>query len=366
MNEHAGVVAGWSAAGESPAMALGRLTVDRDALRANFRLVQGDAPRTAAVIKANGYGLGALPVFETLHEEGCRDFFVATLGEGEALRRARREERVYVLSGPLDDEGAETMVAADLTPVLNDETQVARWRHYRHRPVAVHVDTGMHRLGFPHDALRPALFEGLDVRVVLSHLANADVPGDPMNRRQVERFERVRSAFPGALTSLANSAGALAGVASEMPRAGIALYGGSPFSTRPNPMRTVATLQAKVVALRDVAAGETVGYGGTYTARRKTRIAVLGVGYADGVPRGLASDAEVACRGMRLPVVGRVSMDLMHIDVSAIAETVALGDWVEIFGSTVGLDEVAAWSGTISYEILTRIGPRVRRIFRGR
>ena len=343
-----------------------RLTVDLGALRANYRHLVRVAPCPAAVIKADGYGLGAKPAFEALREEGCRDFFVGTVEEGLELGLSLRDVRVYVLSGPVDDAGAETMAARDLIPVLNDEIQVRRWQPYRDLPVAVHVDTGMHRLGFPYDALEPALFDNLNVRVVVSHLACADDPADSMNRLQIARFERVRAMFPGAMTSLSNSAGALAGVVSDLPRAGIALVGGNPFATRPNPMKPVATLEAKVVALREVDRGERIGYGGTYTTNAKTCIAVLGVGYADGVPRGLSDEAEVACRGTRLPIIGRVSMDLTHIDATAMQGGLALGDWVEVFGPTVGVDEVAAWSGTISYEVLTRMGHRVGRRYRYR
>ena len=338
-----------------------RLTVDLGALRANYRHLAEAAPCTAAVVKANGYGTGARPAFAALCAEGCRDFFVATLEEGVELRRASAEPRIYVFSGPLDDGGAQTMAQTSLTPVLNDEIQVRRWTPYRELPVAVHVDTGMHRLGFPWDALSADPFEDLNVRVVLSHLANADEPADPMTDRQIDRFSRARTVFPGAITSLANSAAALSGVASDMTRVGIALYGGNPFATRPNPMRPVATLEARVLALRQVGGGEPVGYGGTHTTTAETCIAVLGIGYADGVPRVLSSEAQVAWQGSRVPVVGRVSMDLMHIDATAVVDGIAVGDWVEIFGPTVGLDEIAAWAGTISYEILTRIGTRVRR-----
>ena len=186
-----------------------------------------------------------------------------------------------------------------------------------------------------------------------------------MNKRQVDRFEAVRALFPNASGSLANSAGALAGIGSGMTRAGIALYGGNPFATRPNPMSPVATLEARVVALRTVAAGEPIGYGGTYTTEQATRIAVLGAGYADGIPRGLSADARVALGGCRLPVVGRVSMDLLHVDASDVGSGIALGDWVEVFGRTVGIDETAAWAGTISYEVLTRMGSRLQRSYIG-
>lgn len=344
---------------------LARLVVDLHALRENYRHVAEVGGRTAAVVKANAYGLGAVRVAEALGREGCRDFFVATLAEGIAVRGASRDVNIFVFSGPVDAGCAAAMVQHGLTPVINDETQLERWREHRETPIAVHVDTGMRRLGFDHATLSVAMFDGFNVGWVLSHLACADDPPHLMNKRQVDRFKAIGSLFPNALGSLANSAGALAGIGSDLTRAGIALYGGNPFATRPNPMLPVATMEARVVALRMVAEGEPVGYGGTYTPRKTTPIAVLGAGYADGIPRGLSVDARVALRGHRLPVVGRVSMDLLHVDVSSIGSDVALGDWVEVFGPTVGIDETAAWAGTISYEVLTRLGSRLQRFYTG-
>ena len=318
------------------------------------------------MVKADAYGLGAVPVVEALCREGCRDFFVATEAEGIAVRAATRDSNIYVFSGPPDGRSAAAMARHALTPVLNDQQQLDRWREHRETPVAIHVDTGMHRLGFEPASLSAAMFEGFNVAVVLSHLACADDPADPMNEHQANRFEAIRSLFPHARGSLANSAGALSGIVCEMARAGIALYGGNPFSTRPNPMLPVATLEALVVALRDVPEGQPIGYGGTFVTEQAKRIAVLGAGYADGIPRGLSADARVALRGRRLPVVGRVSMDLLHVDASEVESGIALGDWVEVFGRTVGIDETAAWAGTISYELLTRLGSRLQRFYAGR
>ena len=344
---------------------LARVTVDLRALRRNYRRIADFGRRTAAVVKADGYGLGAVRVVRALGREGCRDFFVATLAEGIAVRAAGPDANIFVFSGPVDARSAAAMVRHGLTPVLNDASQLQLWREHRETPVAVHVDTGMHRLGFHHRTLSASVFDGFNVGVVLSHLACADDPAHSMNTRQADRFEAVRSLFPKALGSLANSAGALAGIGSDLSRAGIALYGGNPFSTRPNPMSPVVTLEARVVALRTVPGGEPVGYGGAYTSQRATRIAVLGAGYADGIPWGLSADARVAYRGNRLPVVGRVSMDLLHVDASDLRDDLALGDWVEIFGRAIGVDETAAWAGTISYELLTRLGSRPQRLYTG-
>lgn len=341
-----------------------RLCVDLRALRANYRFIASAAPAAGAVVKANAYGFGAAEVARALCAEGCSDFFVATLAEGLALRQSVAEGNVYVFAGPLDAAEARDMAAQALTPVLNDAAQVARWQLHRQLPVAVQVDTGMHRLGFPSSALEPSLFAGLNVALVMSHLANADELGHPLNQRQVERFRKAAALFPGAATSLGNSGGVLIGAVEGLARPGIALYGGNPLSVPRNPMRPVARLEARVVALRTVPAGEAVGYGSAYVVDGETQLAVLGIGYADGIRRCLQG-AEVAYRGTRLPLVARVSMDMMHVDVTAVAGRIALGDWVEIFGGEVALEEVAVWANTINYEILTGIGPRVPRCYLG-
>ena len=345
-------------------MELARLTVDLDALRANYRFVAGGSPHTAAVVKANGYGLGAERVALALREAGCGDFFVATLQEGVRLRQAVSDARIYVLAGAMDDDDAAAMVANALTPVLNDRDQVNRWRPFRHVPVAVHVDTGMNRLGFSAAELDAEMFKPFEVAVLLSHLANADDPRHPMNESQRRRFNEVAALFPNARTSLGNSGGVLLGAASDLARPGIALYGGNPFASEWNPMRRVASLEARVLALRNLAHGEPVGYGSVYRTDGETRVAVLGIGYADGVPRQLRN-AEVAYRGERLPVIGRISMDMMHVDASAVANAMLLGDWVEIFGDTVSVEETATWANTISYDILGGVGQRVQRCYVG-
>ena len=342
-------------------MQLARLTVDLGALRTNYRLVSETAGRAGAVVKANAYGLGAVRVASALVEEGCTDFFVATVAEGMELAGRLGLGRIFVLSGPLDEADAARMAGAGLVPVLNDQAQAALWRDTGQLPAAIHVDTGMHRLGFATDALDPAQFGELNVVLLLSHLANADVPGDRMTARQIKALAALRALFPGVPTSLSNSAGALSGVPSDLARPGIALYGGSPFADAADALRPVATLEARVIALRTVPAGQPVGYGGTFTTRRETRVATLGIGYADGVPRALSNRGEVAYQGTRLPIVGRVSMDLLQVDATAVGERIEVADWIEIFGQTVTLDEVADAAGTIGYEMLTGIGTRVER-----
>ena len=319
-----------------------RLTVDLDALAANFRVFRARSEDgVAAVVKADAYGLGMAAVSRRLHEEGCRRFFVATEEEGLALRRELpRDCEVYVFSGEVSVQG--------LIPVANQPSQL------RPGPVALHVDTGMHRLGFVPEEV-PG---DIDLRLLLTHLACADTPNHPRNEIQLERFEAVAARFPGVPVSIGNSAGILNGVRG-VGRPGIGLYGGNPFSDRANPMRCVATLEGQVLQLRRVPAGEPVGYGGTRRLERDAVVAVVGAGYADGVPRLLSNRGQVGFGGGRLPILGRVSMDLTHVD--ATGAPVERGDWVEFFGPTLGIDEVAAWAETIAYEVLTGVGARVER-----
>ena len=355
--------------------ATGALLIDLDALARNFRAVRAAAASAecAAVVKANAYGLGVAPVTRRLLREGCRSFFVATLAEGRELRTLAPEAAIYVFEGVLDG-GVADLVENALTPVLNSLAQVERWaKEAPHRAAALHVDTGISRLGMTALevaalAARAQLLERLDVRYVLTHFACADEPEHRLNDEQLRRFDALRAQLPACKTSIGNSAAIFGDERhrGDLVRPGIALYGGNPFSDRPNPLEAVVTLKARILQIRDVDEALTVGYGATYGAVPPARLAVVGVGYADGYPRALSNVGTAAVQGTRVPVVGRVSMDLTCIDVSALpASEVRTGDWVELIGPTVTLDEVAEAAGTISYEILTRLGPRLHREYRG-
>lgn len=340
----------------------GRLRIDLGALVANFALFRRAARpgRAAAVVKADGYGIGAPTVAQALWSAGCREFFVANAAEGVRLRAALPQATIFVFEGALEDTTA-ALVTAGLTPVLNHHAQLDTWRRSAPgRPAAVHVDTGMHRLGFPPD-IDAGQFHGVAVSLLLTHLACADEPAHPLNEQQLARLEGVRRHFPGVPVSVGNSAGVLQGgrLAGDLGRPGIGLYGGNPFVEGPSPVRPVVTLEGRILQLRAVAPGESIGYGAAFTAVRPMEIAVVGVGYADGVPRLLSNRGEVALAGRRCPIVGRVSMDLTTIDVSG--ADARPGDWVEFLGASVGVDEVAAWAQTVAYEVLTRLGPRLAR-----
>lgn len=344
-----------------------RLIIDLRALAANYRLLAAAAApaECGAVVKADGYGIGSLAVVDALLSAGCGSFFVATVAEAQALRREFSDPTIYVFAGA-DAVSAQAIVDARAIPVLNHEAELAPWRHRSH-PVALHIDTGMNRLGFDHATIDAIDTSGLDVVLLVSHLACADEPEHPRNALQYERFERVRERFPGLSGSMLNSAAILthASVAGDLCRPGVALYGGNPFVDRVNPMACVVRLEAKVLQLKDVAHDDTVGYGASYRARGKRLLAVVGAGYADGVPRLLSNLGVAAVHGARVPYAGRVSMDLVALDVSEVAGQIAIGDWVELIGEVVPIDEVAALARTISYEVLTGLGRRSERIYRG-
>ena len=343
----------------------GRVRISLAALAANYeRLCRKASGRVGAVVKADAYGLGVAHVAPKLQSLGCSTFFVATSAEGAALRQVLPDVRIYVFEG-VNPQTCDTMVQASLTPVLNTPAQVETWSPIG-RPAALHIDTGMQRLGFsyvdgPNKGVPDTPF---NVDLMISHFARADEPTHPSVAEQLYRAQAAYAVLskkhPKAQLSLCNSAGLLESRGPEdIGRAGIALYGGNPFDELPNPMTSVVTLEARVIQLRDVPAGVPVGYGGTFVTEHPTRLAVVGVGYADGYPRGLSNSANVYVAGRRCPVVGRVSMDLTVVDVTT--ADVAEGDWVELMGPHIGVDEIAAAMNTISYEILTGLGKRLIR-----
>ncbi|NJN51750.1 MAG: alanine racemase [Gammaproteobacteria bacterium] len=341
-----------------------RYTIDLGALATNYRTVAAaTGGGCAAVVKADGYGLGAVAVVRCLLAQGCREFFVANIAEAEDLRREFAEPIIYVFAGATEAH-VDRFIAARAIPILNHAAELAGWRN-RGAKVAVHIDTGMNRLGFSHAEFEQLDAGDCDIALLVSHLACADDPADPRNALQRERFERARAKFPGVRVSLHNSAGALGGFAAkdELCRPGIALYGGNPFAERANPMRRVARLEAQVLQLRDVEHDDCVGYGASYRARGRRLVATVGAGYADGIPRLLSNLGVAAFGDIRVPYVGRVSMDLIGLDVSELAGRIAVGDWVELVGDVVSIDEVAALARTISYEVLTGLGRRSERVY---
>jgi alanine racemase len=349
------------------------LTVDLGALVDNYRRLRRVAApsEVAGVVKANGYGLGAVAVAGALRQAGCRSFFVAHLEEGGELRKRLPDARVHVLNGlPAGTEYA--VRAAGLIPVLNHTDELARYAGLAGRlgerlPIALHLDTGMCRLGFGRaelEHLDRRLLAPLDLVLVMSHLAVAEEPDNPLNETQRARFEELRALLPPAPASLANSSGIFLGPAFhyDLCRPGVALYGVNPTPGRANPMAPVVTLEARVLQVHEVAAPGTVGYGATYPTRPGMRIATIPVGYADGYPRSAGNRARARVGGREVPLAGRVSMDLISLDVSELpAGAVRPGTMATLIGGPDGVDELAAAADTIGYEILTRLGSRFAR-----
>ncbi|MCL5775613.1 alanine racemase [Limibaculum sp. FT325] len=341
-----------------------RVTVDLDALAANWRALDELSGGTAsAVVKADAYGLGAARVAPALARAGARRFFVALPDEGAALRAVLGPgPEICILGGFAP---ADIAVFRDhaLVPVLNSAAQARAWfAAMPGAPAGLQVDSGMNRLGMEADELAGLLPLPPSVGFVMSHLACADEPEHPLNARQLGDFRALTDGL-GLPRSLAATGGILLGRAFrfDFTRPGVGIYGGAPFAES----RPVVTLEVPVIQLRDVAPGEAVGYGATWTADRPARIATIAAGYADGILRAAGAGGLAAFHaGRRLPGAGRVSMDLITLDVTGCAE-IGPGTMVEILGPSQGVDQLAAAAGTIGYEILTSLGSRYSRRYTG-
>ncbi len=353
------------------------LTIDLPAIVANWRALAARHPAgpVGGVVKADGYGLGAALVAPALHSAGCRHFFTAHLEEALAIRPLLPGAMLAVLNGPLP--GTEAAYRArEIIPVLGSLGEIALWRAEAARagaalPAILHIDTGMARLGLAEAevaalAADPALLAGIELRFVMTHLVSAERACDPLNEHQRARFAAAADRLPPAPRSIANSSGIFLGprFASELARPGAALYGINPVPGEANPMRAVVRLAARVLSLRPLARGESVGYNATWRAARPSRIATVAVGYADGWPRSLTNRGAAFFDGGRLPLVGRVSMDLTTYDATD-QPALHAGDWLELIGPARPLSDVAEAAGTNEYEILTSLGRRYRRVVTG-
>ncbi len=334
-----------------------RLTCDRGALQANWRWL-ADRAGTAcgAAVKANGYGLGAIEATAALGEAGCRDFFVSTWAEADALGALPEAGSLSVLHG-LGPQDVEAALASSARPVLNSIEQVARWKEVAPgRSCDVMVDTGMNRLGLRTDEI--GSLGGLRIETLMSHLACAD-EDHALNSAQLERFREVAAAVPAKRYSLSNSAGICLGrdYSFDLVRPGLALYGGVPRAEAQGSIRQVARVEAQVLQRRTIRAGESCGYGATFLAETDREAAIVNIGYADGYLRGFSSSGQAFAGDLALPVIGRVSMDLVALDCSA-APNLAEGDWIEF---NYDLPRAAAASGLSQYELLTTLGSRFER-----
>ncbi len=377
MDGHALQIQCWDA--DAGAGASGHLTIDLAALKRNYRkLSAAVAPATAtAVVKADAYGLGAEQVSKALHAQGCRHFFVAHLLEALKLRPLLpNDTHIFVLNGL--QPGAEiTCANADIVPVLNSLEQFRRWSFTAEKlgrvfPAVLQFDTGMSRLGIPPQERTALAAElkgcgNIEILFIMSHLACADEADNRQNADQLAEMRLITAEFPDLDVCFANSGGVFLGgdYHGVLARPGIALYGGAPTAARPNPMEPIVRLDVAVIQARTVPAGTRVGYGGAHVTSAKTRLATIAAGYADGLPRSLSDRGAVFYDGVRLPIVGRVSMDSITVDITALPEgTLSLGSLVEVLGPNQTLEDVAEAAGTISYEILTSLGRRYERRYR--
>lgn len=367
------------------------MKIDLQALTRNWQRLAGlvGAAETGAAIKANAYGMGAEHVAAALHDAGCRTFFVANANEGSAVHRgiaagsdsiadinqAQMEAwpRVYVLNGVRPGGGFD-LIANNMRPILNDLGAIEYWRQVAADkgavlPCAIHIDTGMTRLGLLGSDIErlkadPSLLEGLDIDFWLTHLACADEIDHPMNRAQLDLFKDRIKGLPTAPLSIANSAGVFLGQDwhLDLCRPGIALYGSNPVPNDGSPMEEVLQVSARILQVHEIRRERHIGYGATHTVAPGTRIATCGMGYADGYLRSLSGRGYGMVAGHRVPLVGRVSMDLITFDVTSLPEHVLQHtNEISIIGGGVDIDELAASGGTIAYELLTGLGQRFAR-----
>jgi len=360
----------------------GTLTIDIAAIVANWQALSRQllTVECAAVVKANAYGMGLKPVATALAQAGCKTFFVADLAEARTVRALAPDATIYVLHG-FTLEAAESFIELNVRPVINSMTELAEWDTFVvtrgwQGGAALHVDTGMNRLGVSPEeaaALAPRVqTQNHGIALLLSHLACADVPGHPLTAKQLNLFRELRTLYSGIPASLANSSGIFLGDTAyfDLARPGAALYGVNPTPGRPNPMKLVVELTGRILQIRSVARDQTIGYGATWTARRNSRIAVVAAGYADGLLRSASASDErpggsAIIAGNRCPIVGRISMDLMTVDISDLLDrAVHRGGVATLIGGELSIDDVAAAAGTIGYEVLTRLGARCHVVYR--
>ncbi len=361
----------------------GRLTIDLDAIVSNWSLLKGkvsDSTDCAAVLKADAYGTGQDKTAAALYQAGCRTFFVAVPTEALTLRASLPDAVIYVLDG-LFPGTADHFLTHDIRPVLGSLEELLEWGEVckasgKNNAAAVHVDTGIHRLGLSPAELTRALGDNavlgpFQPSLVMSHLACGSTPDHDMNRRQLKLFTETTAPFPHIPRSLANSAGVLLGpdYHFDLVRPGIALYGGQAIETEPNPMKPVAKVEARNMIVRDVPQGDTIGYGAKQTARRPLRNAVVAAGYADGMIRRAGSTDDRPggfglIGGHKAPILGRISMDMITLDVTDVPEhLLQRGAFVEMLGPGVAASDLAAYAETIDYEYLTSLGRRFERIY---
>lgn len=348
-----------------------RVDINLEALCHNFRALAHATPQAkpSAVVKCDAYGLGLIPVSRALAiKEQCDTFFVAHTSTGKRLRNALSDiapdATIFILNGPGQDT-IDDFHQATLTPILNSHEQVALWaKRFPKIKAAIHFDTGMNRLGLPPDfAKEYADKKDLNIKMIMSHFSCASNPGAPTLAKQHAAFKNLCEYFPNAQRSLASTGGALmnAEYGFDLTRLGVGLYGVGPYTGSHEKIKPVARLTAPVIQLRQIDTGESAGYDCTFTASRKTHLATVALGYGDGFPRAGSNQATAYLGNKQCPIVGRISMDLIIIDVTETVSPVKVGDFAEFFGEQVLIEDAAAKCGTIGYELLTSLGSRIEK-----
>lgn len=376
---------------DAPDHASGLIVIDLDALAGNWRALHDlvSPSRCGAVVKANAYGLGARHVIPALANAGCTEFFVATIAEAREARTLAPDATLYLLDGILPGT-AEDIAKLNACPIISTLEEAREWSalaqtiaNNNQLPCALMLDTGLNRLGFSKSSIDELLADAatihrLDIKLIMSHMACADEPDHPMNEQQRTRFESLRHRLPSAPASLAASDGLMLGDTYhyDLVRPGYALYGGQAFKGATTPVAPVVTAFARVLQVHDAAKDDTVGYSASYKLDRDSRIAVLALGYADGIARTASTTNQAdtcgnttpsaAFNGRKAPFLGRISMDLITVDVTDLTDLdIKRGDWAEIIGPTISLEDAGAAAQTIGYEMLTRLGTRFHRTYVG-
>lgn len=357
------------------------LNIHLDAIFRNWQIFeQTTKGKTAAVVKADAYGLGAKPIALYLEKKGVGDFFVAHLEEATALREYGIQGNIYTLNGlnfdkPISDDILASYVKHRIIPVINSFKELDIFyhflkKHHKTYPAILHVDTGMNRLGFPKEEWQQIhphhpYFSLIKVEYIMSHLACADEQKNPYNLKQKQAFEKAIHMWEATPLSFANSAGIFLGddYQGHLSRPGIGLYGGNPFSDiRPNPFESVIEILAPIIQIRSLKIGENTGYGCSWKAKRESHIATLSLGYADGISRHISNKGYGMLGGYKLPIIGRISMDTLTLDITDLPDNLKkIGQKVEILGKNITIDHMASWADTIAYEILTSLGHRYQR-----
>lgn len=359
----------------------GELVIDLSAIRQNYKIINSNSDgnyETAVAVKANAYGTGIGRVAPTLHNAGARSFFVATLYEGIELRGILPDVRVYILNG-FFEHVCDAYIQYDLVPVLNSLHEIKLYKNYSIRSehglaAILHFDTGMNRLGIPADEAEVifddlSILEGIDIQYVISHFSSSEESSNLVSGEQFQKFQKIIKHFPKAKYSICNSGGVFLSddYHLDMVRTGIALYGGNPTDMfTENPMKPVVSLNVPILQIKRVKKGETAGYNGAYRFHKDGGITIMSIGYADGLLRSVGNDGALFWKGYKMPIRGRVSMDLVICDLSEIPEVEypKIGDMVEVIGEHQSIDDLARSAGTISYEILTSLGSRYKRIYK--